>query len=64
MSKGRGKGDSYSPNSAAEDGLNMRESISHKDKLRGDTGEKTQRPTAKTETLKDDQGRGSFKSKC
>lgn len=31
-------------------------------KLRGETGESTQRPTAKTESVKSD--RGTFKSKC
>lgn len=31
-------------------------------KLRGETNEQTQRPTAKTETVSSD--RGSFKSKC
>jgi len=33
-------------------------------KLRGETSEKTQRPVSKTETVKGDGGRGSFKVKC
>jgi len=61
--KGLGKGDKYTASAPLDDGLSSRESINKDAKLRGDTGE-SQQPTSKTESLKDDQGRGSFKSKC
>ncbi len=62
--KGLGKGKKYSPGDQYQDGLTMRESTANDTPLRGDTGQaKGQRPTPKHETLKDDQGRGSFKMK-
>jgi len=62
--KGLGKGQKYTASAPLEDGLSDRESIDKDAKLRGETGISTQRPTGKTVTMKDDQGRGSFKSKC
>lgn len=57
-----GTGDKYSPKDPMADGLASRESVDHKKPLRGDTGEATQRPTGKTETVKSD--RGTFRSRC
>lgn len=49
-----------------KEGLTYKEAISGggKAKLRGETNLKTQRPVAKTESMKGDGGRGSFKSRC
>lgn len=47
---------------SCEEGYTFKESVSNKTKLRGETGEKSQRPTGKTESLKTD--RGTFKNKC
>lgn len=62
MSKNLGKGDKYSAGEPLSDGLSERESINEKAKLRGETGESTQRPTGKTESVSSD--RGTFKNKC
>ena len=43
-------------------GLTETSKIDNKAKLRGETGEKSQRPTAKTESISSD--RGTFKNKC
>ena len=60
--KDLGKGTKYSPPDALSDGLSDRESFSHDGKLRGETSEATQRPTAKTKSMSSD--RGTFKDKC
>ena len=43
-------------------GLIEKETFDHKEKLRADTGDKTQRPKATDKTIKDE--RGTFKNKC
>jgi len=60
--KAPGIGDSPGTNSDVDAGLSERSSFSNDMKLRGETSEATQRPTAKTESVKSD--RGSFKCKC
>jgi len=60
-----GTGDKYKgAGSASIDdlGLTNRESIDNSAKLRGETSEKTQRPVAKSKSIKSD--RGTFTSKC
>lgn len=56
-----GTGDKYTGTSSASVdslGLTERETIDNQMKLRGETGESTQRPTAKTKKL------GKFTDKC
>ena len=60
--KGLGKGDKPGTNSDVDAGLSERSSFDSNMKLRGETGEGTQRPTATTKTVKTD--RGSFTDKC
>jgi hypothetical protein len=57
-------GDKHSTGNAMDLGLTEQSAVDGgtKRKLRGETSLKTQRPTAKTETVSSD--RGSFPSKC
>jgi len=62
-SKGLGKGDKASVSGNPIDlGLSSREAYTHDTKLRGSTGDQTERPTCKSESISSD--RGTFKSKC
>ncbi len=63
--KGLGKGQKASKagnQSIDELGLTEQSSIDYKAKLRGETGEAGQRPTATDKSVKSD--RGAFKNKC
>ena len=58
------KGDKHSTGEPIKLGLSEQTAVSGGTRamLRGETNEESQRPTAKSETVKSD--RGSFKSKC